>query len=147
MIEIEEVRELPFVGNWYRPPARSTLMRLPKADLIEYIALVFKNWHSTEDALNWSIEYHRFRDKDENQSHNCDDCKEVHQRTRERDIAKSKYKELAKESDELKAKFASAERLIDEIESVMSVSVISECAEGEKVNGIIRAYREAKEDK
>ena len=35
----------------------------------------------------------------------------------------------------------------DEIESVMSVSVISECAEGEKVNGIIRAYREAKEAK
>ena len=147
MIEIEEVRELPFVGNWYRPPARSTLMRLPKADLIEYIALVFKNWHSTEEALNWSIEYHRFRDNDENQSHNCEDCKEVHQRTRERDIAKSKYKELAKESDELKTKFASAERLIDEIESVMSVSVISECAEGEKVNGIIRSYREAKEAK
>ena len=147
MIEIEEVRELPFVGNWYRPPARSTLMRLPKADLIEYIALVFKNWHGTEEALNWSIEYHRFRDNDENQSHNCEDCKEVHQRTRERDIAKSKYKELAKESDELKAKFASAERCIEEIESVMSVSVISECAEGEKVNGIIRSYREAKEAK
>ena len=147
MIKIEEVRELPFVGNWYRPPARSTLMRLPKADLIEYIALAFKNWHSTEEALNWSIEYHRFRDKDENQSHNCEDCKEVHQRTRERDIAKSKYKELAKESDELKAKFASAERCIEEIESVMSVSVISECAEGEKVNGVIRAYREAKEAK
>ena len=147
MIKIEEVRELPFVGNWYRPPARSTLMRLPKDDLIEYIALVFKNWHSTEEALNWSIEYHRFRDKDENQSHNCEDCKEVHQRTRERDIAKSKYKELAKESDELKTKFASAERCIEEIESVMSVSVISECAEGEKVNGIIRAYREAKEAK
>ena len=147
MIEIEEVRELPFVGNWYRPPARSTLMRLTKADLIEYIALAFKNWHGTEEALNWSIEYHRFRDKDENQSHNCEDCKEVHQRTRERDIAKSKYKELAKESDELKAKFASAERCIEEIESVMSVSVISECAEGEKVNGIIRAYREAKEAK
>ena len=51
---------------------------------------------------------------------------------------------LANERDELKAKFASAERLIEEIESVMSVSVISECAEGEKVNGIIRAYREAK---
>ena len=48
MIKIEEVRELPFVGNWYRPPARSTLMRLLKADLIEYIALAFKNWHSTE---------------------------------------------------------------------------------------------------
>ena len=147
MIEIEEVRELPFVGNWYRPPARSTLMRLPKADLIEYIALVFKNWHGTEEALNWSIEYHRFRDKDENQSHNCEDCKEVHQRTRERDIAKSKYRELAKERDELKARFASAERCIEEIESVMSVSVISECAEGEKGNGIIRAYREAKEAK
>ena len=147
MIKIEEVRELPFVGNWYRPPARSTLMRLPKADLIEYIALAFKNWHSTEEALNWSIEYHRFRDKDENQSHNCEDCKEVHQRTRERDIAKSKYKELAKESDELKTKFASAERLIDEIESVMSVSVISECAEGEKVNGTSRSSREAKEAK
>ena len=147
MIEIEEVRELPFVGNWYRPPARSTLMRLPKDDLIEYIALAFKNWHGTEEALNWSIEYHRFRDKDENQSHNCEDCKEVHTRTRERDIAKSKYRELAKESDELKTKFASAERLIDEIESVMSISVISECAEGEKVNGIIRAYREAKEAK
>ena len=147
MIKIEEVRELPFVGNWYRPPARSTLMRLLKADLIEYIALVFKNWHSTEEALNWSIEYHRFRDKDENQSHNCDDCKEVHTRTCERDIAKSKYRELAKERDELKAKFASAERCIEEIESVMSVSVISECVEGEKVNGISRAYREAKEAK
>lgn len=147
MIEIEEVRELPFVGNWYRPPARSTLMRLPKADLIEYIALAFKNWHGTEEALNWSIEYHRFRDKDENQPHNCDDCKEVHTRIRERDIAESKCKELAKECYELKAKFAAAERLIDEIESVMSVSVISECAEGEKVNGIIRAYREAKEAK
>ena len=147
MTEIEEVRELPFVGNWYRPPARSTLMRLLKADLIEYIALAFKNWHSTEEALNWSIEYHRFRDKDENQSHNCEDCKEVHTRTRERDIAKSKYRELAKERDELKAKFVSAERCIEEIESVMSVSVISECVEGEKVNGIIRAYREAKEEK
>ena len=54
---------------------------------------------------------------------------------------------LSKERDELKAKFASAERCIEEIESVMSVSVISECAEGEKVNGIIRAYREAKEAK
>ena len=54
---------------------------------------------------------------------------------------------LSNERDELKTKFASAERLIDEIESVMSVSVISECAEGEKVNGIIRAYREAKEAK
>ena len=54
---------------------------------------------------------------------------------------------LAHKRDELKTKFASAERLIDEIESVMSVSVISECAEGEKVNGIIRAYREAKEAK
>ena len=147
MIEIEEVRELPFVGNWYRPPARSTLMRLLKDDLIEYIALAFKNWHSTEEAVNVSSEDHRVRDKDENQSHNCEDCKEVHQRTRERDIAKSKYKELAKERDELKAKFASAERCIEEIESVMSVSVISECAEGEKVNGIIRAYREAKEAK
>lgn len=48
----------------------------------------------------------------ENQSHNCDDCKEVRTITRERDIAKSKYKELAKESDELKAKFAAAERCI-----------------------------------
>ena len=54
---------------------------------------------------------------------------------------------LSNERDELKAKFASAERCIEEIESVMSVSVISECAEGEKVNGIIRAYREAKEAK
>ena len=54
---------------------------------------------------------------------------------------------LANERDELKAKFAAAERCIEEIESVMSVSVISECAEGEKVNGIIRAYREAKEAK
>ena len=54
---------------------------------------------------------------------------------------------LAHERDELKTKFASAERCIEEIESVMSVSVISECAEGEKVNGIIRAYREAKEEK
>ena len=54
---------------------------------------------------------------------------------------------LSNERDELKAKFASAERCIEEIESVMSVSVISECAEGEKVNGIIRAYREAKEEK
>ena len=83
----------------------------------------------------------------ENQSHNCDDCKKVCTTTRERDIAKSKYKELARERDELKAKFASAERWIEEIESVMSVSVISECAEGEKINGIIRAYREAKEEK
>ena len=147
MIKIEEVRELPFVGNWYRPLARSTLMRLTKADLIEYIALAFKNWHNTEKALQRSIEYHRFRNKEENQSHNCDDCKEVHAITHERDIARSKYKELAKERDELKAKFASAERWIEEIESVMSVSVISECAEGEKINGIIRAYREAKEAK
>ena len=54
---------------------------------------------------------------------------------------------LSNERDELKARFAAAERCIDEIESVMSVSVISECAEGEKVNGIIRAYREAKEAK
>ena len=54
---------------------------------------------------------------------------------------------LSNERDELKAKFASAERCIEEIKSVMSVSVISECAEGEKVNGIIRAYREAKEAK
>ena len=54
---------------------------------------------------------------------------------------------LSNERDELKAKFASAERCIEKIESVMSVSVISECAEGEKVNGIIRAYREAKEAK
>ena len=54
---------------------------------------------------------------------------------------------LSNERDELKARFASAERCIKEIESVMSVSVISECAEGEKVNGIIRAYREAKEAK
>ena len=54
---------------------------------------------------------------------------------------------LSNERDELKAKFAAAERCIEEIESVMSVSVISECAEGEKVNGIIRAYREAKEAK
>ena len=51
---------------------------------------------------------------------------------------------LSKELEELKAKFAAAERCIEEIESVMSVSVISECAEGEKVNGIIRSYREAK---
>ena len=126
MIEIEEVRELPFVGNWYRPPARSTLMRLPKADLIEYIALAFKNWHSTEEALNWSIEYHRFRDKDENQSHNCEDCKEVHTRTRERDIAKSKYGELANERDELKTTFASAERRLEERDSDMSASVLAE---------------------
>ena len=54
---------------------------------------------------------------------------------------------LSNDRDELKAKFASAERCIEEIESVMSVSVISECAEGEKVNGIIRSYREAKEEK
>ena len=54
---------------------------------------------------------------------------------------------LSNERDDLKARFASAERCIEEIESVMSVSVISECAEGEKVNGIIRAYREAKEAK
>ena len=57
------------------------------------------------------------------------------------------FNSLKKERDELKARFASAERCIEEIESVMSVSVISECAEGEKVNGIIRAYREAKEAK
>ena len=63
MIKIEEVRELPFVGNWYRPPASSTLMRLPKADLIEYIALAFKNWHGTEEALQRSAEYHKRRDK------------------------------------------------------------------------------------
>ena len=54
---------------------------------------------------------------------------------------------LENKCDELKAKFAAAERCIEEIESVMSVSVISECAEGEKVNGIIRAYRAAKEAK
>ena len=54
---------------------------------------------------------------------------------------------LSNERDELKARFAAAERCIEEIESVMSVSVISECAEGEKVNGIICAYREAKEAK
>ena len=65
MIKIEEVRELPFVGNWYRPPARSTLMRLPKADLIEYIALAFKNWHGTEETLQRSVEYHRRRDTDD----------------------------------------------------------------------------------
>lgn len=65
MTKIEEVRELPFVGNWYRPPARSTLMRLTKADLIEYIALAFKNWHNTDEALQRSIEYHRRRDKDD----------------------------------------------------------------------------------
>ena len=65
MIEIEEARKLPLIGNWYRPPARSTLMRLPKADLIEYIALAFKNWHGTEEALQRSVEYHRFRDKDD----------------------------------------------------------------------------------
>lgn len=36
-----------------------------------------------------------------NQSHNCDDCKEVHTRTRERNIAEAKCKELVKERDEL----------------------------------------------
>lgn len=147
MIKIEEVRELPFVGNWYRPPARSTLMRLPKADLIEYIALAFKNWHSTEEALNWSIEYHRFRDKDDNQPHNCDDCKEVHQRTRERDIAESKCKELAKERDELKAKFAAAERCIEEISKAISRTHTEMRVDYAKIENIIRAYREAKEVK
>ena len=44
---------------------RWTLMRLPKADLIEYIALAFKNWHGTEEALQRSVEYHRRRDKDD----------------------------------------------------------------------------------
>ena len=59
MIKIEEVRELPYVGNWHRPPARSTLMRLPKAELVEYIALAFKNWHGTEEALQRSIAHNR----------------------------------------------------------------------------------------
>ena len=33
--------------------------------LTEYIALAFKNWHGTEEALQRSIEYHRRRDKDD----------------------------------------------------------------------------------
>ena len=69
----------------------------------------------------------------------CKECREEH--------TAEEFNALKKERDELKAKFAAAERCIEEIESVMSVSVISECAEGEKVNGIIRAYREAKEAK
>ena len=69
----------------------------------------------------------------------CKECREEH--------TAEEFNALKKECDELRAKFAAAERCIEEIESVMSVSVISECAEGEKVNGIIRAYREAKEAK
>ena len=65
MIKIEEVRKLPYVGNWDKPPARSTLMRLPKADLIEYIALAFKNWHSAEEAIQRVIEYHKRLEHDE----------------------------------------------------------------------------------
>ena len=67
------------------------------------------------------------------------ECREEH--------TAEEFNALKNERDDLKAKFAAAERCREEIESVMSVSVISECAEGEKVNGIIRAYREAKEAK
>ena len=63
MIKIEEVRDLPFVGSWYRPPARSPLMRIPKADLIEYIAQPSKNRHGTKAALQRSIEYHTRRNQ------------------------------------------------------------------------------------
>lgn len=46
---IEDVRELSPVGEWYKPPSRSSLMKLTKADLIEYLAVAFRNWHIAEE--------------------------------------------------------------------------------------------------
>ena len=48
------------------------------------------------------------------QSHNCDDCKEVHTRTHERNIAESKCKELEKERDKFKAAYYGFMRSGDE---------------------------------
>lgn len=49
---IEVLRTMSPVGNWYRPYARATYMRMPKAEIIDHLGVAFRNWYLTETALN-----------------------------------------------------------------------------------------------
>lgn len=54
---IEDVRNLEYVGNWYRPYSKSTYMKMTKEELIEHLAISFHNWRCAELSLRRSSEY------------------------------------------------------------------------------------------
>lgn len=54
---LEELREAECVGNWYRPYARSTYMKMTKSELVEHLKVAFQNWLVTEEFLKRSSDY------------------------------------------------------------------------------------------
>lgn len=112
--------------------------------------------------------------RNENQSHNCDNCKEVHARTKERDDARRAYDELErdllvtqKERDELKEKLdgecktcvsqeeakvlaeslAVAERCIEDIDIYLRDGDYTKEETLIRIRDVVCAYRKAKEGK
>lgn len=73
----------------------------------------------------------------------CKECREEH--------TAEEFNALKKERDELKAKFAAAERCIEDIEPLIGEYTVGDCyphgPAGEKMLNIILAYRAAKEVK
>lgn len=56
-MNIDEMRKLEFVGNWYRPHSKGTYMKMTKSELVEHIAVAFRNWLEAELALKRSSTY------------------------------------------------------------------------------------------
>lgn len=53
---IEVLRTMSPVGDWYRPYARATYMRMPKADVVDHLGVAFYNWYQTEITLRRAAE-------------------------------------------------------------------------------------------
>lgn len=56
-MNIDEMRKLEFVGNWYRPHSKGTYMNMTKNELVEHLAVAFHNWREAELALKRSSNY------------------------------------------------------------------------------------------
>lgn len=66
MIRIEDVRELkPIDGSsWHKPPTRSTLMRMAKSELVEWVAIGFANWHKSDEQIANMREFWKRKDEE-----------------------------------------------------------------------------------
>lgn len=53
---IEVLRTMSPVGDWYRPYARATYMRMTKAEVVNHLGVAFYNWYQTENALRRAAE-------------------------------------------------------------------------------------------
>ena len=104
------------------------------------------NNHKVTIDAAWFAELYRKATEPKTQMVECKgECQSLKALAKERDELKAKLDCAEVDRETYKDRAEAAERCIEEIEAVMSDGVIADCAEGMKVNGIIRAYREKKE--